>query len=204
MLPASTLFLDVSAQRDLWPGGAWPLVDADGAGNVAALFALAASLGIRQGGSRCVHLAGQPPPYAPRHCEIGSDGAAAAAGCDTAQPAVLLGSGDHAAAALDRTHAYYLTTGCGGPPDADPLARAALDHLTAGIRDTVVFGAAIERGLDRMVDACLRRRIRTHVVLDASAPADPAAAQQVIASWKRRGVDALTTATVARLLTRAR
>ena len=78
-----------------------------------------------------------------------------------------------------------------------------MDHLTAGIRDAVVFGAGLEHGIDRAVDALLRRRIRTHVVLDAAASADPDQAQRIIAGWKRRGVDGATAATVLRLLARA-
>jgi len=40
-------------------------------------------------------------------------------------------------------------------------------------------------------------------VLDGVGAVDAARAQQVIGEWKRRGVDGLTTATVARLLRRA-
>ncbi len=63
-----------------------------------------------------------------------------------------------------------------------------------------MFGAGVEYGLAQTVDALLRRRIRTHVVLDAIAAVDEADAQGVIAVWKRRGVDAVTVDVVARLL----
>ena len=111
---------------------------------------------------------------------------------------------DDAVPALDRRHAYYVTTGCARPVDGEPKSRTVVDHLTAGVRDAVIFGAGVETALDYLVDALLRRRVRTHVVLDATAAVDPTRAQQVIESWKRRGVDGLTTATVARLLGRTK
>src|SRR6185369_15393023 len=95
-----------------------------------------------------------------------------------------------------------LPSGCTSAIDDDGAWRAAFDHLTAGIRDAVVFGAGIEYALAHTVDALLRRRIRTHVALDAAAAADDAEAQRVVATWKRRGVDGATVATIARLLTR--
>jgi nicotinamidase-related amidase len=201
MLPGSTLFFDACTQRDFWPGGAWPLVDQETARNVATLFALAASLGIRQGGVCCAH----PPDLAtpsgdPRHCVVGADGTARAPGCAPARPMAITVPAERAVLALDRTHAYYVTTGCLRAADAEPGDRIVIDHLTAGVRDAVVFGAGVETALDHVVDALLRRRVRTHVVLDAVGALDPARAQQVIESWKRRGVDGLTTATVARLL----
>jgi len=206
MHPGAAIFLDVCAQRDFWPGGAWALIDPAGAANVAALFALAAELGLRQGGVRCAHGPGEPGDArlsGPAHAAVGSAGAEPAAGCVPAEPVIVVAPASSAARALDRAHAYYVATGCGAAPDADPVCRAVVEHLLAGVRDAIVFGAGIEAGLDRTVEACLRRRVRTHVVLDAAAAADPARAQEVIADWKRRGVDALTTATVARLLRRS-
>jgi hypothetical protein len=64
----------------------------------------------------------------------------------------------------------------------------------------VVFGAGVEYGLDHAVDALLRHRIRTHVVIDAMGTLDEVAAQTIVASWKRRGVDGLTVDVLARLL----
>lgn len=205
MHPGATIFLDVCAQRDFWPGGAWPLLDPAGAANVAALFDLAAELGIRQGGIRCTHAPGAPGGErlrGPAHAAGGSAGAEPAAGCVPAAPVIVVAPASSTAPALDRAHAYYVATGCGAAPDTDPVCRAVVEHLLAGVRDAIVFGAGVETGLDRAVDACLRRRVHTHVVLDAAAAADPARAQEVIADWKRRGVDGLTTATVARLLRR--
>jgi hypothetical protein len=199
MHPGATLFLDVCVQLDFGPGGAWPLLDAEGAANVATLFALAAELGVRQGGVRCAHAAGDTPPGAPVHAIAGSDGAEPTHG--PIRPAVLVDPGG--APVLDRVHAYYVVTGCAAPPDGDAASRTVVEHLLAGVRDAVVFGAGVETGLDRAVDACLRRRVRTHVVLDAVGAVDTARAQQVIGEWKRRGVDGLTTATVVRLLRRA-
>ena len=71
------------------------------------------------------------------------------------------------------------------------------------MRDAVVFGAGIEGGLDQAIRALLRRRIRTHVALDAAGAADDTAAQLVVAEWKRRGVDGTTVAMIARMLQRA-
>ena len=59
-----------------------------------------------------------------------------------------------------------------------------------------------ELAIDRTIDALVRRRIRTHVALDAAAAVDAASAQAVIAAWKRRGVDGVTAAIVERLLAR--
>jgi nicotinamidase-related amidase len=203
MFPGSTLFLDACAQRDFWPGGAWPLVDQDTARNVAMLFALAASLGIRQGGVCCAHPPDHPAPSeGPRHCVAGAAGTARVPDCMPAQPIAIFAP-EGGTPALDRARAYYVTSGCARPVDAEPH-HAVIDHLTAGVRDTVVFGAGVETALHYVVDALLRRRIRTHVVLDAAAAVDPARAQEVIEGWKRRGVDGLTTATVARLLGRTR
>ncbi len=203
MLPGSALFFDVCAQRDFWPGGAWPMMDDGGAQNVAMLFALAAELGIRQGGIRCVHALDAPlGTDAPSHAVLGTPGADAAPGCMPLRPVALVTPGERLPPAMDRAHSYYVATGCSAPPDRDPQCRAVVDHLTAGVRDAIVFGAALETGLAEAVDACLRRRLRTHVVLDAAAMSDAARAQELVAGWKRRGVDGLTTPTVVRLLRR--
>jgi nicotinamidase-related amidase len=205
MHPGSTLFLDVGAQRDFSAGGAWPLLSGTEVGNMASLFDLAADLGIRQGGSVCLHRRAGSAESAPgpRHCLHGSPGAERLPSCRPALPVALCdaeASGDRPA--LDREHAFYVGSGCAAAPDAMPAHRRVFEHLTAGIRDAVVFGAGLEYGIDREVDALLRRRIRTHVVLDAAAAADPSEAQIVIARWKHRGVDGVTTATLRRLLVR--
>jgi hypothetical protein len=72
--------------------------------------------------------------------------------------------------------------------------------MTAGVRDAVVFGAGLELGVARVVEALLARRIRTHLALDASGAVDDAEAQTLLGGWKRRTLDVVTTATVARLL----
>ncbi len=230
----STLFFDIGAQRDCWPGGAWPLVGAEEAANVARLFALAARLGIRQAGSICAHddagIAGAAAGGVarlgagargerdaadvaidraslddpPAHCRVGSAGAARAPGCDPARPPRYwaMAAGECGRPALDREHSEYLAVGCRDAPDAPPLFLRIFDHVAAGIRDAVVLGAGIEHGIDRAVDALVRRRIRTHVALDASGSRTPEGAQQVIAAWKRRTVDVTTTAMIERLLTR--
>ncbi len=204
MLPGSTLFLAVCAQRDLWPSGAWPIVDAEAARTVTELFALAAVLGIREGGVCCRHaratVARPSDVFAPPHCLAGTAGVASAPGCIPASPVVVGEPGAAPAPALDRAHAYYVASGCAAAVDADPVGGLVFDHLTAGVRDAVVFGAGVEHAIARAVDALLRRHVRTHVVLDAAAPADAAEAQRVIAQWKRRGVDGATAATIARLL----
>ena len=206
MHAGSTLFLDVCAQRDFWPGGAWPIVAEGDAERMAELFALAAELTLRQGGVVCRHegAAGGTSAAGPPHC-LEDGGAGRPPGCSPGRPVALY---DPAAVAvpdrgtLDRAHAYYIASGCLTAPDVTTGGGTVFDHLTAGVRDAVVFGAGIEHAVDRTVDALLRRRIRTHVVLDATAACDPAAAQRVVAEWKRRTVDGLTAATVRRLLTR--
>ncbi len=100
----------------------------------------------------------------------------------------------------DRGHAIYLDSGCHLAPDEGTERRQSFLHLTAGVRDAVVFGAGIEYGLDRAVDALLRHRVRTHVVLDAMGTADEVVAQTIVARWKRRGVDGLTVGVLTRLL----
>jgi len=181
MHPAATLFLDVCVQRDFWPNGAWPLVSSAEAEQMARLAALAGELGIRRGGIVCLHGASRPPavPGAPLHCQLGLPG--------SARP------DDAALPPVNRT--TDCASGCNAAPDAP-----AFERLAAGIRDAVVFGAGVEYGLARAVDALLRRRIRVHVALDAAAAADADAAQRVVAIWKRRGVDGATVATIRRLL----
>lgn len=205
MHAGSTLFLDVCVQRDFWPGGAWAIVRDEDARHVAELFALAAELSVRQGGVVCMHgpTPGAAPPAGPPHCADAA-GMARPPGYLPARPAALYDPDTPLAdlSVLDRTHAIYVASGCAIAPDASPAGRRLFDHLTAGVRDAVVFGAGIEHAVDRAVDALLRRRIRTHVVLDAAAPADPAEAQRVVAEWKRRTVDGLTGATVRRMLVR--
>jgi len=204
MHAGSTLFLDVCTQRDFWPGGAWPIVGDEEAQCMAELFTLAATLGVRQGGVVCMHAAASVSPVGAVHCLDGTAGAARASGCDPARPTLQIDSETALATlgTLDREHAYYVASGCAGAPDATPSWRRIFDHLTVGVRDAVVFGAGIEYGLDHTVDALLRRRIRTHVVLDAAASADAAAAQRIVADWKRRTVDGVTTIIMRRLLTR--
>ncbi len=104
---------------------------------------------------------------------------------------------------LDREHALYVDSGCGCAPDGDVEHARAFNHLTAGVRDAVVFGAGVEGGLDQAVRALLRRRIRVHVALDAAGAADERAAQLIVADWKRLGVDGTTVGMIARMLRRS-
>ena len=146
-------FLDVCVQRELWPGGAWPLVTVDQAGNVAQLFTLAARLGVRQGGVVCLHAADHAAAGSggvPVHCVAGSAGVERAPGCLPALP-IRLATGDAQGHPLDRTHALYVESGCAAAPDATPADRRVLEHLTAGVRDAVVFGAGIEHAMDHAV-----------------------------------------------------
>jgi len=199
MHPGSTLFLDVCIQHDLAAGGAWPLLAPADEREIRALFACAASLGIRQGGIVCLHH--ETPQCVPAHCHAGSAGSARLA--LPAVPVVTIDPARDGGRPLDRVHALYVASGCAVAPDATAAGARAVAHLTAGIRDAVVFGAGLEHGVAHALDALLRRRIRTHVALDASAAADPAAAQRVVADWKRRTVDVTTAAMVTRLLMRA-
>lgn len=205
MQPRSTLFVDVCAQRDFWPGGAWPLVSPEEAERIMRLFELAADLGIRQGGVVCRHVAGLPiaAPGVPAHCVLATAAAACRPARAGAPPARVCAPDGKDVPALDRAHAYYVASGCADAPDATPSSRRVFDHLTAGVRDAVVFGAGVEYGIDRAVGALLRRRVRTHVALDAAAAADPEAAQSVVAGWKRRGVDGATAAVLRALLASA-
>lgn len=199
MHPAATLFFDVCVQRDLWPGGTWPLIDDEHAENVAKLFALAVEVGARQGGVLCAHGEERAtPPDRPLHCRQNVEDDRPAR-CRPALP-IQIGPKGEFAGGIDRHHATYVDSGCHLSPDDGPERRRAFLHLTAGVRDAVVFGAGIEYGVDRVVDALLRHRIRTHVVLDALGTEDEIAAQTIVARWKRRGVDGLTVDVVARLL----
>lgn len=201
MHPAATLFLDVCVQSDLWPGGVWPLVKPAQAANIVRLFVVAETLGLRQGGVVCHHVAiGSEPdsglPAHGRHAPAGTR----PEGCLPMLPMQVRTA--NSADVLDRAHALYVDSGCKQAPDDAPGHRRAFEHLTAGVRDAVVFGAGVEQGLDRAVDALLRRRIRTHVVLDAVSAADEDLAQRIVAGWKRRGMDGVTVETVERLLRR--
>jgi len=199
MHAGSTLFLDVCVQHDLAAGGAWPLLAPADEREIRALFACAARLGIRQGGIVCLH--DETPPCVPAHCHADSAGSARLA--LPAVPVMTIDPVRDGGRTLDRAHALYVASGCAAAPDATDAGARAVAHLTAGIRDAVVFGAGLEYGVGRAVDALLRRRIRTHFALDASAAADPAQAQRVVADWKRRTVDVTTAAMVIRLLARA-
>jgi hypothetical protein len=205
MHPGSTLFLDVCVQPDFWPGGAWPLLSEAEIERLGTLFAAAARHTVRQGGVVCLHTTASPAAAAdaPVHCHTPGAGIGHPRACAPVLPPRLWIPDAPDEPALDRAHAHYVASGCGAPPDASPTTRRIFDHLTAGIRDAVVFGAGIEHGIDRAVEALIRRRIRTHVVLDAAASVDPDRAQRIIAGWKRRGVDGATVAIVLRLLTRA-
>ena len=105
---------------------------------------------------------------------------------------------------LDRATATYARERLPAFPIEAANDRRAFEHLTAGVRNAVVFGAGAEFAVDRAVAALLERRVRTHAVLDAIGTADEVRAQSVVARWKRRGVDGVTVGTLARLLTRPR
>jgi hypothetical protein len=207
MHPGATLFLDVAVQPDFWPGGAWPVMDGERARNAVALFALAAELGIRQGGVVCRHDAAsdaRPAAASPPHC---TDAGAVRARPDggIARLPMWVAAVDETSERgmpVDRAHAIYVDSGCGLDPDGTAERARALGHLVSGVRDAVVFGAGVEYGLAKAVDALLRRRIRVHVALDAVAAADEVAGQLVVAAWKRRGVDGTTVAMIARALGR--
>ncbi len=203
MYAGATLFLDVSVQPDLWPDGAWPLMRAEQVRNVERLFALAGESAVRQGGMMCRHDAAETDAGRasgiPAHCGSLDASSARPPGCEPRLP-LRIARGDRDGEAPDRTVAIYLDSGCRRPPDAAPVHRRAFDCLIAGVRDAVVFGAGVEYGLDLAIAALLRRRVRTHVVLDAVGAADESAAQLVVARWKRAGADGLTVAVVERLL----
>lgn len=204
MHPAATLFLDVCVQTDLWPGGSWSLVNQDQRRSIERMFALAGALPIRQGGIVCRHGpdAVPPVPDAPSHCHDEASWSARPPHCAAVLPTWIQTSDEEAAGGppLDRTVALYLDSGCARRPDAAAAHGPIFAHVTAGIRDAVVFGAGIEHGMARAVEALLARRIRTHVALDASGAANEVAAQLVVAAWKRQGVDVTTVAMIERLL----
>ena len=204
MHPSATLFLDVCVQPDLWPDGVWPLVRNEEARNVARLFAIAGELELRQGGVVCRHLpaGSESVTGAPPHCRSVQSGHDRPAGCTPNFPMQVWteDAEEHCKMRFDRVHAVYVDSGCGRSPDGSPRYASAFEHLTAGIRDVIVFGAGVEHGLDRVVAALLRRRIRTHVALDAVGAADEVLAQGVVARWKRRSVDGATVDTIHRLL----
>ena len=95
--------------------------------------------------------------------------------------------------------AIYAESGCGESPD-HPAHSERFRRLVGGVRDAVVLGAGLEYGVAQVIDALLRRRIRTHLVIDAVGAASESEAQLLIAGWKRRGVDIVTVDVVARLL----
>jgi hypothetical protein len=204
MHPGATLFFDVGVQDDLWPGGAWPLMSAREAVNVPRLFDVARAWGVRQGGIVCRHCQGDLDPAhgVPSHATANASGLHRPPGCDPVLPMAV--HGPHERPPLDRTMATYLATGCGSAPTAASWSSRAFGHLVAGVREAVVYGAGIEYGVARAVEALLARRIRTYVVVDATGAAVDEAGQLVVAAWKRRGVDVTTVATIARLLTAGR
>lgn len=184
MFPAATLVLDVCVQRDFWVEGAWPLMIDEAAQNVARLLTLAAAFPVRRGGVVCRHDVPGDLTAAvgtPSHC--GTEG--------TGEPPAGLPvrGGD----------TIYVASGCGESPDHAAHAEG-FRRLAGGVRDAVVLGAGLEYGIARVVDALLRRRIRTHLVIDAVGAASDSEAQVLIAGWKRRGVDVVTVDVVARLL----
>lgn len=193
------MFLDVCVQRDLAPGGAWPLTTAEEMAGIATLFAIARELEIRQGGIVCKHSSASSD--VPAHCRTATSGCERPPGCVPRLPVQVCEEGA-SADALDRRYALYLPSGCGEAPDAVPYAARTFDRMLAGIRDVVLFGAGIEYGMDRVAGALLRRRVRTHVVLDAAGAGDGAASQLIIAQWKRRAIDGATVETIRRLLAR--
>lgn len=204
MHPAATLFLDVAVQGQLWPDGAWPLVREEQAGRIARLFAIAAGREIRQGGVVCRHLSAgsDRAPFTPLHCASAHAADERPAECLPLLPLQVWTAEIESdrSAELDRAHAIYVDSGCGAGPENHPVHARVFTHLISGIRDAVVFGAGVEYGIDRVVDALLRRRIRTHVALDAMAAADEIVAQTIVASWKRRGADGVTVEMVDRML----
>jgi hypothetical protein len=203
MHPGATLFLDCCVQLELWTDGSWPLVGPTQAANVERMFTLARNQRLRQGGLVCRHMPGETPasPDAPAHCRDEPTWSMRPPGCVPALPIVVVrGDGLADDRPRDRTYALYLDSGCASRPDVAAGHARAFAHLTAGVRDAVVFGAGIEHGVRRAIEALLARRIRTHVALDASGAAEEIAAQLVIADWKRRGVDVTTVAMVERML----
>src|SRR5262245_53105253 len=82
----STLFFDVCLQRDLGPGGAWPLLSDDEVREAQALFRGAAAFAVRQAGVVCAHVSAADPP----HCRSGSAGSARLDGCVPALPLAVV------------------------------------------------------------------------------------------------------------------
>lgn len=207
MHPAATLFVDVCVQPDLWCGGTWPLVTSAQARGVADLFVLAGDLDLRQGGIVCRHAPESEFSMqgSSLHCLQPGAGHERPPACVPRLPIQVWEGVEltDEGPPLDREHALYLDSGCGLAPDGDVGHARAFNHLTAGVRDAVVFGAGIEGGLDQAVRALLRRRIRVHVALDAAGTADERAAQLIVADWKRRGVDGTTVGMIERMLRRA-
>ena len=204
MFAAATLFLDVCVQAELGPVGAWPLLRAEQAACIARMFALAREWPVRQGGVVCRHVPDGVPANAgiPSHCRDAA-WSTRLEGC-TARLPLLLVRADVTADGPepDRGVAVYVDSGCGAALDGTAGHQRAVNHLMAGVRDAVVFGAGVEHGMARAIDACLARRLRTHVALDAAGVADEVEGQAVVAQWKRRGVDVTTVAMIERMLQR--
>lgn len=205
MYPAATLFFDLCVQAQLWPGAAWPLIRADHVANVDRMFAMARVLPVRQGGVMCCHAPSgvEAIAAAPSHCSDAGTALVRPPACDPVLPIQVRCATDapEMAEPLDRAWAIYVDSGCAQRPDVAGHAHV-FDHLLSGVRDAVIFGAGIEYGMARAVEALLSRRIRTHLALDASGAADEVAAQAIVATWKRQGVDVTTVAMIDRMLTR--
>jgi hypothetical protein len=182
MFPAATLFLDVCAQWELWPGGTWPIVTVEVARMVARMFDLAAISPVRRGSVRCRH-------------DDGGEAAAAGSLPHCRGPGASLLPLDRAVRPVD----CVVESGCAVAPDQGRHA-PSFRRMTAGIRDAVVFGAGLEYGIAHATRAFLRSRIRTHLVIDAAGAADEVAAQLVVADLKRQGADVVTVDVVVRLL----
>lgn len=177
------MFVGVCVQRELWIGGSWPIMGMEAARNGARLLEIATASAVRRGSVRCRHDADGyvAAVSAPPHCRDRD----ALALPDGIPP---LGAGDE-----------VVESGCGVAPDLGVHSGAFL-RMTSGIRDAVVFGAGIEHGIAHVASALLRRRIRTHLAIDAAGTADEVAAQVVVGELKRRGADVATVDVVARLL----
>ena len=199
MFARATIFFDVGVQRDLWPGGAWPLITQPEAERVRRLLAVADASAVRQASVICCHGAADAGiEGAPRHCWSGEPGGERPEECRGALARVVITAGS--AGSPDDPRACALASGCAGALDRGGRWSVAFDRLVGGVRDAVVFGAGLELGVDRVVRGLLARRVRTHVVLDAAGAVDAVAAQEVIAAWKRAGVDGTTVAMIERQL----
>jgi len=200
MYARATIFVDVGVQRDLWPGGAWPLVTHDEAAGVQRLLALADATAVRQASIVCCHGATDGGVEgAPRHCWTGEPGSERPEECHGRLARVLMTPAD-ADAGRGGGRTLALASGCADALDARGRWSVVFDRLVGSVRDAVVFGAGVELGIDLVVRGLLTRRVRTHVVLDAAGAVDAVAAQRVIAAWKRAGVDGTTVAMVERQL----